>query len=156
MDLGEAIAVLAAFDRHQVEYVLVGSMALAAQGPIRAARAIDVFVAPHEENIARLPAALLEQFNDPAIHDIRAEDLGGEYPAIQYAPPDRDYWIDILARLGVAIPFEDVEFERMVVQGVTIRVATARMLYRMKKDTVRPQDHLDAAALKARFHLEDE
>jgi hypothetical protein len=40
--------------------------------------------------------------------------------------------------------------------GVPFRTATARMLYRMKRDTVRPQDRLDAQILKARFGLEDD
>jgi len=39
---------------------------------------------------------------------------------------------------------------------VRIRVATPRMLYLMKKGTVRGQDRLDAAMLKERFGLEDE
>jgi len=37
-----------------------------------------------------------------------------------------------------------------------VRVATPRMLYRMKRDTVRPQDKIDASVLRERFHLEDE
>jgi hypothetical protein len=156
VELTEAIAVLAAFDRHRVEYVLVGSMAMAAQGLIRATRDIDLFVAPHEQNVARLRAALREVFDDPGVEEISAEDLNGEYPVIQYAPPGRQYWIDLLARLGDELRFEDVESERLVVQGVAIRVATPRMLYRMKRDTVRPQDLMDAAALKARFDLEDD
>lgn len=42
-------------------------------------------------------------------------------------------------------------------EGVSVRVATPRTLYRMKKDTVRPQDRLDAAALLQRFGpLEEE
>jgi len=35
-------------------------------------------------------------------------------------------------------------------------VATPRMLFRMKKDTVRPQDRLDAEALRQAFELKDE
>jgi hypothetical protein len=30
------------------------------------------------------------------------------------------------------------------------------MLYRMKRDTVRPQDKIDASVLRERFELEDE
>lgn len=41
-------------------------------------------------------------------------------------------------------------------RGVRARVATPRMLYRMKKDTVRPQDRLDAETIRARFGLKDE
>jgi hypothetical protein len=156
VNLTEAMQVLAAFDRHGVAYVLVGSMAMAAQGIIRATRDMDVFVAPDEDNVARLRAALRELFDDPTIEDVRAADLAGEYPAIQYAPPQRDYWIDILARLGDAIRFADVEHEQIVVDGVPVRVATPRMLYRMKKGTVRPQDHVDAATIRSRFGLEDE
>jgi len=36
MTLAEALQLLAAFERHGVAYVLVGSMAMAAQGIIRA------------------------------------------------------------------------------------------------------------------------
>ena len=77
-------------------------------------------------------------------------------PAIQYVPPESDYWIDILSRLGEALRYADVEFEVVEVEGVSIRVATPRMLYRMKRDTVRPQDRADAQLLKQRFGLEDD
>lgn len=43
-----------------------------------------------------------------------------------------------------------------MVDGVPIRVATPRMLYRMKRDTVRPQDRMDAEAIRQRFGLEEE
>jgi hypothetical protein len=59
---------------------------MAAQGIVRAIRDIDVFVAPDADNVARLRAALHEVFDDPAIDSITAEDLAGEYPAIQYVP----------------------------------------------------------------------
>jgi len=40
--------------------------------------------------------------------------------------------------------------------GTRISVATPRMLYRMKRDTVRPQDRLDAQVIKEEFKLEEE
>jgi hypothetical protein len=148
--------VLAALARHGVEYVLVGSMAMAAQGLIRATRDMDVFVAPDPANVEKLKAALRELFTDPSIEDIRPQDLAGDYPALQYVPPDGDYWIDILSRLGDAFEYGDLEAETMEVEGVRIRVATPRMLYRMKRDTVRPQDRLDAEMLRQRFGIEEE
>ena len=48
-----------------------------------------------------------------------------------------------------------MESETLHVAGVPVRIATPRMLYRMKRDTVRPLDHADAADLKAKFGLED-
>lgn len=156
MDFSQAMRVLAAFARHGVEYVLVGSMAMAAQGLIRATRDMDVFVAPDPVNVERLKAALRELFSDPSIDEIQAGDLAGDYPALQYVPPDGDYWIDILSRLGEAFRFADLEAEVLEVEGLRVRVATPRMLYRMKRDTVRPQDRLDAEMLKQRFGLDED
>lgn len=140
----------------RVSYVLVGGMAMAAQGLVRATRDIDVVVSVEAKNIDRLKAALQELFNDLEIDSIRADELAGDYPAIQYVPPTGDFWIDILARLGEAFQFADLESEELVVEGVRVMVATPRTLYRMKKDTVRPQDRLDAQALRERFDLLEE
>jgi hypothetical protein len=41
-------------------------------------------------------------------------------------------------------------------EGIRVRVATPRALYQMKKDTVRPQDRLDAEVLRERFNLTEE
>ena len=87
----DAMKILAALERHGVDYVLVGSMAMAAQGIVRATRDMDSFVSPDEANFARLKAALTEVFGDPSIESISASDLAGEYPAIPYAPPSADY-----------------------------------------------------------------
>lgn len=130
---------------------------MAAQGLIRATRDMDFFVAPDQENVERLKTALRSVFDDdPCIDEITASDLAGDYPAIEYSPPHGEYSLDILSRLGEAFTFEDIEWQDHDVAGIRVRVATPRMLYRMKKDTVRLQDKVDAAALRERFALEDE
>jgi hypothetical protein len=131
-------------------------MAMALQGLPRATQDMDFFVSPDTENVERLKRALKSVFHDPRIDEISAEELAGEYPAIQYVPPEGDYSLDFLSRLGEAFRFEDIEADDLVVDGIRVRVATPRMLYRMKKGTVRLQDQADAAALKSRFDLEDE
>lgn len=147
---------LRALERAGVAYVLVGSMGMAVQGVVRATRDIDIFVEPTPANVASLRRALHEVFADPSIDEITAEDLGGAYPAIQYVPPEGDFWIDILARLGERFQYDELEWEEVAVEGVTVRVATPAMLYRMKRDTIRPQDKLDAAELRRRFALEED
>jgi hypothetical protein len=156
LEFRQTLRILSALERHGVAYVLVGSMAMAAQGIVRATRDMDIFVLADEANVARLRAALREVFDDPAIDEISAADLAGDYPAIQYVPPAGDYWIDILGRLGEAYRYENLEAEPLLVEGVGIRVATPRTLYRMKKDTVREQDRVDARVIKDRFRVEDE
>lgn len=158
VDIEAAKQILAALERERVRYVVVGSMAMALQGLIRATRDMDFFVAPDRDNVDRLKVALKSVFADPSLDEISADDLGGDYPAIQYISPDAKTFLDILSRLGEAFSFDDVDKDAhdVDIAGIRVRVATPRMLYRMKKDTVRPQDRLDAAALRARFDLEDE
>ena len=157
MTFDEVEQILAAFERERVEYVLIGSMAMAAQGLIRATRDVGFFVSPEPKNVDRLQRALKSVFEDDAnIDEITAADLGGEYPAIEYTPPHGRYSLDILSRLGEEWRFDDLESEVLVVDGVSIRVATPAQLYRMKKGTVRPQDRLDAEAIRERFDLGEE
>jgi hypothetical protein len=85
-----------------------------------------------------------------------AADLGGDYPAVEYTPPHGRYSMDILSRLGEAFRYDELEAEDVIVEGVRARVATPRMLYRMKKDTVRPQDRMDAETIRRRFGLKEE
>lgn len=157
MDLQEAKRILAARERERVEYVLIGSMAMAAQGVIRATRDLDFFISPSEINVERLRRALRSLYDDdPNVEQILASDLAGEYPAIEYSPPRGDYSIDILARWGEAFRYESIEHEVLLLDGVSVRVATPRMLYRMKRDTVRPQDRLNADTLRRQFGLTEE
>lgn len=157
MDLVEAKRILGAFERERVAYALVGSMALAAQGVVRATRDLDIFVAATSENVDRLRRALRALYDDdPNVDQISADDLSGDYPAVEYVPPQGGYSIDILARLGDAFRYHDIECEEIVLDGILVRVATPRMLYRMKKDTVRPQDRLDAETLRRAFDLTEE
>lgn len=156
MEFGELKRILSAFEKESVRYVLVGSMAMAAQGLVRATRDVDFFVSPDPENVARLRRALKALFqDDPSIDQISAADLGGDYPAVQYTPPHGRYSMDFLSRLGTAFLYEDLESEIVTIEGVSARVATPRMLYRMKKDTVRPQDRLDAESIRNRFGIEE-
>lgn len=152
---GEVRQVLAALERHAVRYVLIGSMGMAAHGIVRATQDIDFFVDPSPANVARLRDALRSVFNDDSIDDITSEDLAGPYPVVRYGPPEGGWVIDLVGRLGRAYTFDDVEADVVEIDGVRVPVATTRMLYEMKRDTVRQQDRADAQALRERFDLEE-
>lgn len=147
-------ALFAALQAEDVDYVLIGALALDVLGIGRLTHDIDLFVRPTEENVQRLGRALRVVWDDPSIAEIRAEDLAGEYPAIQYIAPDGTE-IDILARLGEAFGYDDLKAETRAYGDVQVRSASAETLYRMKRDTVRLQDKVDAQVLKDRFKLED-
>lgn len=155
MDLQTIKSILKALDKEQVRYVLVGGVAINFHGLARATRDIDLFVETSEDNIARLKRALYSVFRDPAIEDIHASDLAGEYPTIRYGPPKGDMLIDLLGRLGEAFCFEDLKAQEIIIDGIRVQLATPTTLYRMKKDTIRLQDRHDAQALKYRFDIKD-
>jgi hypothetical protein len=156
MDFDKFLLLARALEVHRVEYVLVGGVALGVHGLLRATEDIDLFVRPTPENVSRLLAALHSVWDDPEIDQITAADLGGDYPTVRYGPPGEEFVVDFLSRLGSAFSYEDLEFETLLFDGVPVRVATPRTLYRMKRDTLRPVDQMDAAALREKFDLGDD
>lgn len=157
MDADDIERILAAFEREGVEYAVFGGIALMFHGIGRFTEDLDVFIKPEEENIDRLRAALASVFDDPSIEEIRTSDLLGEFPAIQYVPPEGGFHLDLLTRLGTAFSFDDLRIERVSFRGLMVSVVDAGTLYRMKRNTVRLQDRADAARLLENFRdLEEE
>ena len=156
MDFEAAKQVLAAFEREGVRYAVFGAAALNLHGLARFTEDLDLFIAPTADNIERLRRALQSVFNDPHIEQITAADLLGDYPAIQYVPPEGTFHLDLLTRLGEAFAYDDLEVVRLPFEDVTVSVVSPRTLYAMKKDTVRLKDRADAALLKERFRIDEE
>ena len=155
MDFEIVKRVLAAFEREAVRYAIFGGGALNLHGLARFTEDLDIFLEPAADNIARLRRALSSVFDDASIQEITAEDLLGDYPAVQYVPPTGTFHLDLLTRLGQAFTFADLEVVRIPFEELTVSVVSPRTLYRMKRDTVRPRDQADAALLKERFDVED-
>jgi hypothetical protein len=157
VDRDEILRVLRAFEAAGLEYVLIGATAMGFHGVVRATEDLDLFIQATAENVERLRAALRASYaDDPHIDEISAADLLGDYPAVRYYPPSGDLYFEILTRLGEAASFETVESESKDIEGTRVNVATPAALYRLKKGTIRPKDHQDAAALRERFNLKDE
>lgn len=152
----DALRVIASLDAAGVEYAVVGGVAVNLHGLVRATEDLDIVIRPEPSNVERLRAALKSLWDDPSIDEITAEDLCGDYPAVRYGPPTGELSLDILTRLGEAMSYADLEVEERMIEGVRVRVATPRTLYRMKRGTVHPIDHADAAALRAAFDLDEE
>jgi hypothetical protein len=157
VDRDELLRVLRAFEATGLEYVLIGATAMGFHGLVRATEDVDLFIRATPENVERLRQALCSVYaGDPHIDEIHAGDLLGEYPAVRYYPPNADLFFDIMTTLGEVAGFDTVEAEVKEFEGIRVSVATPRALYRLKKDTVRPLDRQDAAALRDRFNLTDE
>jgi hypothetical protein len=75
---------------------------------------------------------------------------------IRYGPPDSELVIDLMARLGDAFRYADIEWQTVRIDDLDVRVATPRMLVAMKRDTTRPQDRVDADRIATTFGLSEE
>jgi len=155
MDYEVIKRLLGALEQTGVRYAVFGAVAMNLHGLARFTADVDLFVEPTVENIDRLKVALRTVVDDPAIEEISADDLLGDYPAVQYNPPDATFHIDILTRLGEAYAFADLQVERVPLDELTVSVVTPQTLYEMKRDTVRLKDKADAQMLKRRFDLKD-
>jgi hypothetical protein len=156
MQADPVVRVLEALERERVRYAVFGAVAVNVHGLPRFTEDLDIFVAPERENVEALKRALRSVFADPSIDEISADDLLGDYPAVQYVPPEGAFYVDILTRLGEAFRFEDLETQRLPFEELLVTVVTPRQLYLMKKDTVRPKDRMDAEALRRKFGLPDD
>jgi hypothetical protein len=156
MDRDEMMNLLRAFEAEELKYVLIGATAMGFHGVIRATEDIDLILEASPGNLERLRQALRSVYPDDAsIDEIRDEDLLGDYPSIRYYPPSGELFLDLMTRLGDAADFKSVDAETKHVQGILVRVATPRALFDLKKDTLRPLDRRDAAALAERFGLKE-
>ena len=140
----------------EVDYILIGGVAMGLHGIVRGTEDIDLYLKPDAENIERLKRALRKLWNDPAIDDIQAEEILKEYPTIRYGPPNGELTVDLITRLGDALSYDDLESEVIELHGIPIRVATVKTLYAMKRDTLRAIDRADAAMLEDLLNAEEE
>ena len=137
---------LAAFNAHDVEFLVVGAHALAAHGLVRATKDLDVWVRPSPINAERVMRAL-EEFGAP-VRDLTVADL---------AAPGIIFQIGIAPiRVDVTTDIDGVEFsgawpERVVAHFADQEAAvlSRRHLIVNKLSAGRPQDLVDVAWLEA-------
>jgi hypothetical protein len=139
------VTTMRALKKHDVDYVLIGGFALIVSGFNRLTQDVDIFVRPAPENIDRLKRALFEVFQDPSIEEISLPELR-EYAVVRYCSPE-GFVIDIISHIGEMFRFEDLGSQTVRVGEVDVTVASPDTLYRMKKDTVREKDKVDAVFL---------
>jgi DNA repair exonuclease SbcCD nuclease subunit len=142
----EFIKVLKALEEHEVDYVLIGGVAVILHGMQRLTLDIDVFVKIVPENIDKLRKALRSLFDDLAIEEITPSELN-EYSVIRYGTPS-GFYIDIMAQLGEVATYDNLEYEIIDYQGIKIRIATPETLYRLKRNTLRDKDKIDVLFLQ--------
>ncbi len=138
--------ILSIFAEDEVEYLLVGSYALAAHGHPRATGDIDLWVRPSLENSLRVIGAL-GRFGTP-VEEIE-EGVFAQWDLVFQigVVPQR---IDIVTAISGIADFEDAWAARIEVEieAITIPVLSRRHLIRNKRATGRRQDLVDVTWLE--------
>lgn len=152
LDIGRLLAVLA---RHEVDYVVIGGVAIQVHGHRRTTMDLDVMPDPDPENLTRLGAALVELDAEP----LEGAPDGAE---IQTADPERlavaaivpplltrHGQIHVLKEPKGARTFEKLREAALKVElgGVEVAIVSLDDLIRMKRASGRPTDLEDVAAL---------
>jgi hypothetical protein len=138
------ISLLAAFAAANVEYAVVGGVAVNAHGSVRATSDLDIFIRPTEEN-ARAAFEALRALGVP-LEGLEPGDLLNDEENLRFGP-EEDH-IDILASIG-EMPFEQVWRNRIEteVEGLSIPFISKADLIENKRQVGRLRDLADAEEL---------
>lgn len=136
------------FQKEKIPFAIIGGLALALHGIVRATIDIDLVISLSPENLKKAEDALKSLGLQSRI-PVRAEDIAkfkDEYirdknlmawSFVDYKNPTRQ--VDIL----IIHTLEDIDFETIKVAGFKIPTATLVQLAKMKKQSGRPQDLVD-------------
>jgi hypothetical protein len=154
----DPVRIFEALERHGVEYLTIGGVAVNAHGHVRNTRDVDVLIEWSAENMQRLAAALADldaklsgvdaDLLDVDPHDPEALLNGGNFTLRTDAGG-----LDLFdpAEIPGGRPYEEMRLRGVeaVVQGVRIRTVGFDDLIRLKRESGRDRDLEDVATLLA-------
>jgi predicted nucleotidyltransferase len=140
-------SLLACFNARQVDYVVVGALAMPPHGYFRASRDIDLFIRPTVHNAERVLAALADAGHDVA--DLTPDTLRTKKVLFRQYSLRTDVHPVVL---GADYDGTRARSVATAIGGVPVRVACLDDLIAMKEAAGRPKDLEDLKALR---HLRD-
>lgn len=141
---------VSAFEKHKVEYILIGGFAMAFYGHVRATNDIDLWIKNTPSNMANLRNALVDS-GIPEARGLRdTSQLAGGFTVFNMI--DSDFKIDLFHNLKA---FKEADFDAcfkrvkmLQYKGVAIPVLEAKDLLREKESTAREKDQGDISFLR--------
>jgi len=150
-DISDPERVFAVLDAHQVDYVVVGGLAVQVHGHVRTTNDLDLIPSPAKRNLTRLADALNElhaRVLNPGQEDLSIDARMLPRATLwQFATSAGD--IDVLHDAPGAAPFPDLRARALQITlgDLQIPFAGREDLIRMKRAAGRPVDLGDIAAL---------
>jgi len=138
---------LAEFNAHNVEFLIVGAHALAAHGHVRATEDLDVWIRPELGNATRAMSALKE-FGAP-LHDLTENDLAT--PGVVFQIGVAPLRIDVLTAID-GVQFAEAWADRITSSFADqpVAVLSREHLIKNKRAAGRTQDLADVERLEGK------
>jgi hypothetical protein len=147
----DAQEILRVLVTHQVDFLVVGAVAVQAHGYIRSTLDLDIVVRPTALNLSRLAEALADLEAEP--RNARAPMRLADPHWLKRAPVvplvTRAGWLDVLNVERTGRRYDELRTGALIIElrGLKVGVVGLRDLIRMKKAAGRPQDLADIEAL---------
>lgn len=140
---------MAALNAAQIEYVIVGGLAVGAHGVVRATRDLDLVAAPDQRNMERLAEALQAL---GGVHPIEGPLTGAALvrPA-SFKVQTKHGEVQVLNRMEGVPPFAELQRDQIRVEIASDTIAPVCSLAHvraMKRAADRPRDRVDLAELE--------
>ncbi len=129
------IELMTVLHKNDVDYILIGGMAINLHGFARNTEDIDIFINPTKENVKRFRESLYNVFRDNDIDEITIEELK-KYPIIRYGT-EYGFSIDVISQIGEKFFFKDLNYIIKILDGIEIKYADLETLYKLKENTYR-------------------
>ncbi|MFB6098401.1 MAG: nucleotidyltransferase [Salinibacter sp.] len=128
-----------------IDYILVGGLAVAFCGHVRATEDVDILVQVDTENLDRL-LEVLADFGKGSATELQVDDFTLEEGAIRVV---EEFPLDVFTQMS-GYRYEDLESmtKRRRVNDHTIRHLNIEGVITLKEESLRQKDRMDVAALR--------
>ena len=141
--------IVGALNEAGAEYVIVGGLAVAAHGAVRATRDLDLVPAGSEPNMDRLARCLVAL---GAEHPIEDQLTGASLARpVSFKVTTRHGEVQVLNRMHGVPPFEQLQRDQITVEiarDVLAPICSLQHLRAMKRAADRPRDRVDLTELE--------
>jgi hypothetical protein len=131
----------------EVQFIVVGGVAVTLHGYVRLTEDVDILIEPSEENVSRLLAALAD-FGQGFARELSTADFTDDEGAIRIVEESEQSQLDVFTRMS-GLRFADLigDADSFDLGNRPIRYASKAALIRLKGNSSRDKDRIDAAAL---------
>ena len=132
----------------QIDFILVGGLAVALNGFVRLTEGVDILISTEPENITRFLSAM-SNFGEGHGSTFLPEDFDDSFGALRLIEESEQSQLDIFTQMdGKNYADWIAHTNSFSLNGREIRYASRSMLIQFKSSSVREKDQIDVIALR--------